>query len=392
MDKLKAGKLHEFYKKSLLDVLAFWSEHAPDKEYGGIFTCLDEKGEIYNTDKSVWFQGRALWTYSRLYNTFDKREEWLDTAKNIYRFLDKHCADESGKMYFTVTRDGKPLQKRRYIFSETFAIIGLSEYYKASGDKAALEKARVLFEKVLKIYEDPMGIAPKIDPNTRTAKNHSLPMILLSTLQTLRGIEAKSNYDKLAAEFVNTIFQDFYKPEYKALFENVGPNGERLDSPQGRLINPGHAIETAWFIMHEGLHRNDNVMTKTAIEILDCSLEIGWDKEHGGILYFVDIENKPPEQLEWDMKLWWPHTEALYATLLAHRISGDKRYEDWFDKLHEYSFSHFADNKYGEWYGYLHRDGTVSNTLKGSMWKGPFHLPRALLLCTQELGGIQCNV
>jgi len=387
MDKTKAKKLQKFYEKSLLEAMAFWSKHAPDEEYGGIFTCLDEKGEIYNTDKSVWFQGRALWMYSRLYNTYEKREEWLDVAKNIYRFLDNNCADESGKMYFTVTREGKPLQKRRYVFSETFAIIGLAEYSRASGDKAALEKAKKLFEKVLSIYRDPMGITPKIDPNTRVTKNHSMPMMLLATLQILREVEPEPHYDDLAMEFVNTIFKDFYKPEYKALFENVGLNGERLDSPQGRLINPGHAIETSWFIMREGLYRNDKVMTKTAIEILECSLEIGWDKEHSGILSFVDIENKPPEQLEWDMKLWWPHTEALYAALLAYRITGEKKYEEWFDKIHDYSFSHFADTKHGEWYGYLHRDGTVSNTLKGSIWKGPFHLPRALLLCVNVLAG-----
>jgi len=130
--------------------------------------------------------------------------------------------------------------------------------------------------------------------------------------------------------------------------------------------------------------RNDTAMIGKALEILDCSLEIGWDTDYGGLLSFVDIEGKPPEQLEWDMKMWWPHTEALYATILAHSITGKQKYEEWFDRIHDYSFGHFADSD-GEWFGYLHRDGTVSNTLKGSMWKGPFHLPRALLLCTRQL-------
>jgi len=210
-------------------------------------------------------------------------------------------------------------------------------------------------------------------------------MILLSTIQNLREIKHEPRYDVLALEFVDIIFKDFYKPQEKALFENVGPNGERLDSPQGRLINPGHAIETAWFIIREGLYRGNNEMIDKALEILECSLEIGWDKKYGGLLYFVDIEGKPPEALEWDMKLWWPHTEALYATLLAYSVTGKSVYEEWFNKIYDYSFSRFADTEYGEWYGYLHRDGSVSNTLKGSMWKGPFHLPRALLLCAQEL-------
>ena len=384
MDKLKIKELHGFYAQNLLDVMAFWSKHAPDRNYGGIFTCLDKNGEIYNSDKSVWFQGRALWTYSHLYNSFEKREEWLNIAKDIYRFLNKYCADETGKMYFTVTHDGKPLQKRRYVFSETFAIIGLAEYSRASGDKSALEKAWELHERVLKVYRDPLGIPPKIDPNTRSTRNHSLPMILLATTQCLREIDPQPQCDALTLEFVDTVLKYFYKPEEKALFENVGLNGERLDSPQGRLVNPGHAIETAWFIMHEGLFRDDNSMINKALEILDCSLEIGWDKEYGGLLSFVDIEGKPPEQLEWDMKMWWPHTEALYATLLAYSITGSKKYNDWFNTLHDYSFSHFADPA-GEWFGYLHKDGSIANSLKGSIWKGPFHLPRALILCARQL-------
>ena len=392
MDITRKKELHEVFVKNVYDVMGFWSKYSLDKEYGGIFTCLDRKGEIYNTDKSVWFQGRALWMYSRLYNTFEKREEWLKAAENIYGFLIKHCFDETGKMYFTVTREGRPLQKRRYVFSETFAISGLAEYYKASGDASALEKAKELFQRVLEIYRDPNGIAPKIDPDTRITKNHSLPMILLSTIQNLREIKPEPQYDELAKEFVNTIFTYFYKPEEKALFENVGPNGERLNSPQGRLVNPGHAIETAWFIMREGIYRKDHEIINKAVEILDCSLDIGWDKEHGGILYLVDIENKPPEALEWDMKLWWPHTEALYATLLAYTTTGKTKYKAWFNKIYDYSFSHFADPECGEWYGYLHRDGSVSNTLKGSMWKGPFHLPRALLLCAQELAAQLKNI
>lgn len=210
-------------------------------------------------------------------------------------------------------------------------------------------------------------------------------MMFLCVTQEMREIDNNPRYDTIANELVEILFRDFVKPDKKALFETVGPNGEYLDNPQGRCINPGHAIETSWFLMHEGLYRNDKNLLNSAIEILDWSLELGWDKEYGGILYFIDIEGKPTEQLEWDMKLWWPHTEALYALLLAYYLTGNSKYEIWFDKVHDWSFNHFDDKIYGEWYGYLHRDGSVSNTLKGSMWKGPFHLPRALLLCSKLL-------
>jgi N-acylglucosamine 2-epimerase len=386
IDKKTLTNLYEHYESFLLDnCIPFWMNHALDREYGGYLTCLDRKGNVYNTDKSVWFQGRGTWMFSKLYNDVEKKEEWLDAAQLGYDFLVKYCYDEDKRMFFTVTRDGRPLQKRRYMFSETFAIIACAEYYKATGDEEALKLAKDTFLRVVDLYKDPSKTVPKINPKTRRTKGLSLPMILLSTIQVLREVDKDPLLDELAKEMTDTIFRDFVKPGEKALFETVGENGERLDSPQGRCINPGHSIETVWFLIHEGLYRNDQSLIDRAIEILDWSLDIGWDKVYGGILYFVDIEGKPAEQLEWDMKLWWPHTEALYALLLAYDITKDPKYADWFNKIHEYSFDRFADKEYGEWFGYLHRDGTVSNTLKGSLWKGPFHLPRALLLCSKIL-------
>jgi N-acylglucosamine 2-epimerase len=380
MQKDRIEQLRSFYKSYLLDnSIPFWLEHSMDKEYGGYLTCLDRKGNVYNTDKSVWFQGRGAWMFSKLYNVVEKRPEWLEAAKSGIDFMNAHCFDTDGRMFFTVTQDGRPLQKRRYMFSETFAIIALAEYSKASGDKKALEQAKRIFDMVKDIYRNGK-MTPKIDLNTRRTKSHSLPMILLSVIQTLREADNRKEYDTLADELLQELLTNFIKPEVHALLETVGEHGERLDSPQGRCVNPGHSIETSWFLMHEALYRKDNELLKKALEVLEWSAELGWDKEYGGIFAFVDMEGRPPEQLEWDMKLWWPHTEALYAFLLAHAITGKEKYEKWYDMLHGYAFSHFEDKEYGDWYGYLHREGTVSNMLKGSIWKGMFHLPRALLL------------
>jgi len=392
MDKAKIKYFHDFYKKALLeDCVPFWSKNCPDEKFGGILTCLDREGQVFNTDKSVWFQGRAAWMYSKLYNSVDKKQEWLDISKLAYDFLIKHCFDTDKRMFFTVTRDGRPLQKRRYMFSETFATIACAEYARASGSEEALSKAVEIYEMLMDLYRNPGKTVPKINPETRRTKGLALPMIMLATTQTLRECDPKPIYDELAAEFADTILNDFYNKEDGALHETINVDGSKLDSPQGRCINPGHSIEAVWFILHEGVYRRDRAMIDKALKILDCSLEIGWDGKYGGIFYFVDIEGKPAEQLEWDMKLWWPHTEALYATLLAYSLTGDVKYEIWFDRLHEYSFSHFADKEFGEWYGYLHRDGSVSNTLKGSLWKGPFHLPRALLLCMLKLEEMMSN-
>ena len=392
MEQGQLIQLHEFYQNYLFDnCLPFWLKNSVDHEYGGFLTCVDRDGELYNTDKSVWFQGRGTWMFSRLYNIIEHRQEWLDAAKNGYDFLVRHCFDTDGRMFFSVTQDGRPLRKRRYYFSECFAIIACAEYSRAAGDKGALEKAVQTFQLVLDLYRNPNKLEPKVNPETRTAKSHSQPMILLSVIQILREIDNKPEYDIIVDELMDTLFKDFIKPGEKALFETVGLNGERLDSPQGRCINPGHSIETAWFLMHEGLYRNNTDIINKALEVLEWSLELGWDKEYGGIYSFVDIEGKPPEQLEWDMKLWWPHTEALYAALLAYKITGNMKYEIWYNKIHQWSFNHFEDTVYGEWYGYLHRDGSVANTLKGSLWKGPFHLPRALCLCWQLLANMVNN-
>jgi len=380
MEKHKIIQLRDFYKNYLLDnSIPFWLNNSIDHEYGGYLTCLDREGKIYNTDKSVWFQARGTWIFSRLYNTIEKRKEWLDAAATGYEFLTRYCFDKDGRMFFQVTRDGRPLQKRRYAFSEMFTIMACAEYYQATGNAEAYGKAMDVYNIVLDIYRNPSVVSPKIDPEIRPMKGHSFYMMLLCVTQAVREIDNNPLYNEIIGDLIKILFKDFVKPDKKALFETVGPYGELIDNPQGRCINPGHSIETSWFLMHEGIYRSDKELIKRALEILDWSLELGWDTEYGGLFYFIDIEGKPAEQLEWDMKLWWPHTEALYALLLAVYLTGDVKYETWYQKVHEWSFNHFEDKVYGDWFGYLHRDGNVSSTLKGSMWKGPFHFPRALL-------------
>ncbi len=386
MDRKRIAELAAFYRDRLLnDTMPFWQKYSVDREYGGFLTCLDRKGRVYNTDKSIWFQGRETWIFAKLYNTVEKKPEWLQLAKHGYDFLMKYAFDTDSRMFFTVTRDGRPLRKRRYLFSECFGTIACAEYAKASGDKQARQRAIDLFKLILRYYRTPGLLEPKVFPETRRVRTHAMPMILLATSQIMREVDDNPIYSEVIDQSLYEILNYFVKPEEKALFETVGPNGERLDSPEGRCINPGHAIESSWFIMEEGRRRHDQPLIRKALQVLEWSLELGWDREYGGLLYFVDIEGKPPEQLEHDMKLWWPYTEALYALLLAYHLTGEEKYGEWYEKVHAWAFSHFPDPEYGEWFGYLHRDGSLSLDLKGSMWKGPFHLPRAQLLCWKLL-------
>ncbi|MEE1074790.1 MAG: AGE family epimerase/isomerase, partial [Acutalibacteraceae bacterium] len=246
------------------NVLPFWLNNAIDEQFGGIFTCLDEKGNIYGEEKSVWFQGRALYIFSYAYNNVSQNPEYLKVAKKIYDFLPL-CSDDSGRMFFTVTRDGREIQKRRYYFSETFAAIGCCEYWLASGDEKAKELAEKYFDIAYSIYKDPSLTTPKFNPEN--SKYHSLSpcMIMLSTAQVLRKINAEK-YGRISKEMVPEILLHLTE---KGLLENVSPEGEFVDTPVGRTVNPGHSLEAAWFLMAQGEIEGDNSLIESAKKIID---------------------------------------------------------------------------------------------------------------------------
>jgi N-acylglucosamine 2-epimerase len=364
------------------DVVPFWLAHSLDHECGGYLNMLDRDGSVYDTDKAIWLQGRGVWMFSSLYNTLEPRQEWLDAARLGYEFLTKYGFDTDGRMFFQVTREGRPLIKRRYFFSECFAAIACAQYAKASGDDAAWHQAQDIYRLILDLVHNPQRLTPKVNATTRPTISHAIPMILLAVSQEFRQIDSDPLYDEAAAWAADQILSRFMRPDKHALFETLNQDGSlMLETVDGRTINPGHAIESAWFIMHEGRYRQDGAFIQRALDILRWSLEMGWDQELGGLLYFVDFMGKPPTRLEWDLKLWWPHTEALYALLLAAHLTDEAWCAEWYAKVHDWSFSHFPDPLHGEWYGYLRRDGSVLTPLKGGVWKGFFHLPRALLFC-----------
>ena len=232
-------------------------------------------------------------------------------------------------------------------------------------------------------YTTPGVFPPKVNPETRRNRGHSIVMIMMNVAQTVREIHADGKYDALITECLDTIQNLFIKEDERALFETVGPNGERLDSVEGRLINPGHSMETAWFMMREAIHRRDKALMERCMQVLLWSLELGWDKEKEGILYFVDVEGKPATSLEWDMKLFWPHCEAMIALAYSYWYTKDEKYMVWFDRIKDYVWEHFPDEGHPEWFGHLHRDGTPINYIKGSDWKGPFHNVRAFMILSQ---------
>lgn len=367
------------YRDGLInDIMPFWLKNGLDRVNGGVYTCLDRDGSIIDTTKSVWFQGRFGFIAAFAYNNIENNPEWLEASKSCIDFIEKHCFDTDGRMFFEVKADGTPLRKRRYVFSECFAAIAMSEYSIAAKDAEYARKALELFKDIRRFIKTPGILEPKYLP-AQPAIGHSITMILINTASRIREAIQDPELDEQINESIQSL-KLFMHPEFKALLETVTPEGNLIDTCCGRTINPGHCIETAWFLLEEAKYRGwDKELVDMATTILDWSWEWGWDKEFGGIINFRDCRNLPCQDYAQDMKFWWPQTEAIIATLYAYEATRDPKYLEMHRMIHEWTYSHFPDWEYGEWFGYLHRDGSVAQPAKGNLFKGPFHIPRMLI-------------
>ena len=379
METLKEIR-NRYYKELTENILPFWLDYGLDRVNGGIYTALDRDGFLLETDKSVWFQGRALWVFSTAYR-MTKKPEYLEAASIIVKFLDDHCFDSDGRMFFRVTADGRPVIKRiRYFFSETFAIIGYASYAAASGKNEYREKAFQLYEKTKMIRDTPGILVPKFNVSVRPMRGHADSMIMINVISELMKAfpDSASALTKEIDREIGDCRKYFIHPELKLVLETVGPDGEFLsDHFEGRIINPGHAIEGSWFIMGEGVRQERDDYVKTGLSVLDWMWDLGWDKEYGGgIIQYRDALGRGLSEYHQDMKFWWPQCEAVIANLMAYKITGDEKYLEHFHEVDDYISARFLDKEYGEWFGYFHRDGTLATPIKGNLYKGPFHIPR----------------
>ena len=380
----------ESYKNDLTqNIMPFWMEHGWDKVNGGVYTCVDRDGSLIDSTKSVWFQGRFAFICAYAYNNIEKNPLWLEAAKSTLDFIENHCFDENGRMYFSVTAEGKPLRMRRYVFSETFAAIAMSEYALATGDQKYAERALQIFKDTQRFLTTPGILAPKFEESVQL-QSHSIIMILINVGSCIRKVINDPKLTEQIDESIAKLKKYFIHPEFKCLLETVEMNGEFVDTCMGRTINPGHCIETSWFIMEEAKLRGwDKEITDMALQIFDWSWDWGWDKQYGGIINFRDCRNLPSQDYSQDMKFWWPQTETIIASLYAYLATGDDEYIYKHQRISEWTYAHFPDAEFGEWYGYLHRDGTVAQPAKGNLFKGPFHIPRMMIkaytLCQEIL-------
>ena len=373
-------QLEKQYRDELLqNVIPFWLEKSQDKEFGGYFTCLDRQGNVFDTDKFIWLQGREVWLFSMLYNRVEKRQEWLDAAIQGAEFLKKHGHDGNLNWYFSLDRQGNPLVEPYNIFSYTFATMAFGQLSIATGNKEYEEIAKKTFDIILSKQANPKGKWSKAHPGTRSLKNFALPMILCNLALEIEPLLDEAFIKQTMETCIHEVMEVFLRPELGGIVvENVNADGSLSDTFEGRHLNPGHAIEAMWFIMDLGERLKRPELIEKAVETTLKMIDYGWDKQYGGIYYFMDRKGCPPQQLEWDQKLWWVHIETLISLVKGYQLTGNKECLAWFEKVHNYTWQHFKDPEYREWWGYLNRQGEVLLDLKGGKWKGCFHVPRGL--------------
>lgn len=369
-------------------VVPFWYEHSIDRRHGGFFSCLDRDGSLYDDRKYLWLQGRAVWMFARLYNEVEPRPEWLKAAAQGLDFIRAHGRDGEGRLYFALTREGEPFFYQRKPYAAVFYVLALVEYHRATGDSGSLDQARELFESVVRWIRDPSLLGRPVLRGQPRWSSLADVMVLASMAAELIRVDFKERYRQVMVEAIGGA-RRHYLPERRLLLENVPVDGDSCageEWPERRFFNPGHSIEVAWFLLHLLDYVDDASCRQLALDALAGSLEFGWDKEFGGLYYFMDIEGRPTLQLESSMKLWWPHTEALYALVLAYDLTGEDRWLQWLQRIERYCLDRFVDLEYGGWFGYCDRRGQLTHTCKGGNYKGFFHVPRALLMCAQRIG------
>lgn len=380
-------KYSAWYRQELIEnIMPFWMEHGLDRVHGGVYTCVDRDGTLMDGTKSVWFQGRFGYVAAFAYNHIEKNQDWLDASRSCIDFIENHCIDTDGHMFFSVTADGKPVRKRRYVFSETFAAIAMAEYSLATGDKTYADKALAMFNNVRHMLSTPGFLEPK---SYIPGKSHSITMILVNVALVLKQVCDAPVLDEQIRESVHEIETYLMHPEFSCILESVNMDGSLMDTCEGRTINPGHGIETAWFLMNASEKLENEHYKELGLKIFDWQYKWGWDEKFGGVINFRDCKGLPCQDYSQDMKFWWPQCETVIASLYAYLMSGDEKYLEIHHKANEWALEHLRDNEYGEWYGYLHRDGSVAQPAKGNLFKGPFHIPRMLvqayMLCERIL-------
>ncbi|MCP3966348.1 MAG: AGE family epimerase/isomerase [Lentisphaerae bacterium] len=379
-------KMIERYHSELYkSVIPFWENHCVDHENGGYFTSLDQKGVVYDTMKYMWMQWRIVYTFATIGRLHNKTK-WIDIASRGYDFLTRHGKSDDGSYYFALNRQGVPAMAPASIYTDCFAAMGAAAMFAATGKSECKIEAEASMRNYLRRIPDPKGRWNKALSGMPQRKSFGHYMMLTNLGSVMRENLNPDEFDVDARETLNIVTSDFWNKEIGIFFENINPDGNfDLESCEGRTLNPGHALESLWFLLQLLEKELSDGEIVNICDYIYKTYQFGLDREYGGIYYFMDALGKPHIELQWDMKLWWVHCEALIAAVYAWNFTGEERFARMFKELDDWTWSHFPDSENGEWFGYLNRRGEPTHTLKGGKWKTCYHLPRCLMECLKQL-------
>ncbi len=388
MNKQRIKELATFYRHHLLqDILPFWEQRTEDKTHGGYLVSFDREGNLTGTDKNLWCQGRQVWLFSTLYRRVAQRQGWLELAQCGRDFIVKHAYQGEGRWHYLLDRQGGVKVAQRSYFTDTFVLTGLAEYAKASNSDEDVDLIQATFDQCEKhLHQEGFNEFHHFDLNP-AYRWHGVYMMGLFLATALRGVVDESRVAALEEHCLNMILDVFVQANHRVLCEAVDWDGGFVDDEIGRTINPGHSFESIWFCLEAALRRGERDRVARCCEVIDWTWDKGVDRQYGGILNIIDYTGDKPLAYDnqegfgelWDDKVWWVHSETLYTLLLAALETDNAKFWDRFCNLHEWSHQHFSDEEYGEWYAYLHRDGSPRIPDKGNWIKSAFHVPRNIM-------------
>lgn len=394
----------EFYKSQIEDNFIPYWEKFEDSDNGGVLNCINNYGDKKISDnKFIWSQGRYLFILGKIYEL--KKNNLLEKIDSkcirshmdkTYNFIIKHGIYDDKCCYLVDCKGNKLIDEKtgRYdasIFADCFAVIGMAQYANVIESAEAAKKAKCLYDSVVnRIKKNDYLTEPYPIPDGY--KVHSIPMILINTtFEIIRMLEKLGfNYDEeiqFGLSQIDIIMTIFY--DDGLIREHVSTNENYKTRLLDRHINPGHTLEDLWFIIEFLREYGDlEPYLEKLIYIAKRTFNLGWDKEYGGLLRFVDKEGGAPkgefngsdyENLildTFDMKLWWPHSEILYLFLLLYELSGDEEMMSYYEKSSAYVFDTFPNKEIGEWIQIRKRDGSPQDKLVALPVKDPFHILR----------------